>query len=330
METSEIIYQHVYQNTVGGVLLFYDNTDRIIFFTILSVLSERYGVRIIAMSLMPDHYHLLVEASGRYPIVNFIRTLNSVYAKAFNRTVNRSGRLFNMRFGCAPKKTTKEIISTINYILNNPLVKHLDEKVEDSRWNYLPYATKKNPFSKELIPSSIGRELLTAMKYVVSRKEDEQWLTYGRLNKLCSELSDAEVSQLEDYVISLYNNIDYDAAAEYYGSMDKMLTAANYNSGSEYGISEVFEVKDDRFYEIMRDYLNTRYDMKNIKDVFSLEEERRTIIAIEIKDVLHVPARQVEKYMQLRDGTLYLKAEQVVRVRNHCRHLKYTRSSRDL
>ena len=109
MENNEIIYQHVYQNTVEGVLLFYDNTDRMIFFTILSVLSERYGIRIIAVSLMPDHYHLLVEASGRYPIVNFIRTLNSVYAKAFNRTINRKGRIFNKEFGCAPKRTPCEL-----------------------------------------------------------------------------------------------------------------------------------------------------------------------------------------------------------------------------
>lgn len=321
METNEIIYQHVYQNTVDGVLLFYDNTDRIIFFTILSVLSERYGVRIIAVSLMPDHYHLLVEASGRSPIVNFIRTLNSVYAKAFNRTINRKGRLFNWRFGCAPKKTTKEIISTINYILNNPLVKCLDEKVENSRWNYLPYAIKKNPFSADLTLESIGRKFMSAMKYVVSRKEDEQWLTYGGLKKVCSGLNNSELSQLEDYTISLYDNVDYDSAAKYFGSMDKMITAANYNSGSEYGISEVFEVKDDRFYRTMRDYLETRHDMKNVKEVFYLEPKRQVNIAIEMKEVLHVPVRQVEKYMQLRDGTLYLKKDHVVRVRNHYRHL---------
>ena len=109
MKTNEIIYQHVYQNTVEGVLLFYDNSDRIVFFTILSVLSERYGIRIIAVSLMPDHYHLLVEANGRKQLENFIRTLNSVYAKAFNLTVHRKGKLFNRKYGCASKKTTKDL-----------------------------------------------------------------------------------------------------------------------------------------------------------------------------------------------------------------------------
>ena len=321
MGNKSVSYQHVYQNTVDGVLLFYDSIDRIVFFTILSVLSERYGVKIIAISLMPDHYHLLVEADGRYRIVNFIRTLNSVYAKAFNRTMNRRGRLFNRRFGCAPKKTTKEIITTVNYILNNPLVKFLDEKVENSPWNYLAYSLKKNPFSERLTPDSIGRNLLNAMKYVATQKEDEHWLTYAGLNKASKGLNDSEFSQLVDYIISSYYKIDYCGASVFFGGMDKMITAANYNSGAEYGIGEVFEVKDDRLYNAMRDILESKYEMKDVKNVFFIEADKRLKIAVDIQEMLHIPARQVEKYMQLKDGTLYRKTEHLVRVRNHYRHL---------
>lgn len=321
MKTNEIIYQHVYQNTVEGVLLFYDNSDRIVFFTILSVLSERYGIRIIAVSLMPDHYHLLVEANGRKQLENFIRTLNSVYAKAFNLTVHRKGKLFNRKYGCASKKTTKEIISAINYILNNPLVTLLDSKVESSRWNYLPYALGNNPFSDVMVPGKTRKQLMSAMKYVVTRRDDNRWLTYAMLKKLRYYLNATEAKQLEDYIISSYYRIDYQASAKFYGTMEKMIEAANYNSGSEYGISEPFETKDDNIYRDIANDLRQKYAYDDIKAIFSLGLEQRIALGMELQNVFICKSRQIEKYLQLKDGTLYQKYDRVVRVKSHSRHL---------
>ena len=319
METNEIIYQHVYQNTVDGVLLFYDNTDRIIFFTILSVLSERYGVRIIAISLMPDHYHLLLEASGRYPIVNFIRTLDSVYAKAFNRTINRKGRIFNKEFGCAPKRTPKEIISTINYILNNPLVKLLDDRVESSRWNYLPYSLNKHPFSSPLRLDCASKSLRTAIKGVETINRNGKWMTYRIVDNMLSKLPEQEKQQLADYIISCYYNIDYEASASFYGSMRKMIDAANFNSGSEYSLKEVVEVKDDRTYETMQECL--RMHRSEVKKILCLDYEHKLYYAKLLMGNVSPSARQVEKFLHLPDGTLYTKTNRLIRVSNHYRHL---------
>lgn len=316
-----ITYQHVYQNTVNGYLLFYTPSDRIVFFTILSVLSARYGIKIIAVSLMPDHYHLLVEAPGRYVLINFIRTLDSVYAKAFNRTVGRQGRLFNKEFGCAPKRTPKEIISCINYILNNPLVKFLDDKVETSRWNYLAYALSKNPFSRPLDLEDCSVNLMSAIKGVKTLLKRDRWLSYDILGRMMSKLGEEEQSMLEDFIVSSYYRIDYARASELYGKMDKMITAANYNSGSEYDVGELHEVKDDRPYEAMGQFITGSLGFKCIKTVLSLEPDKKADIATQIRIGICPSVRQIEKFLQLPDGTLYQKKEMTVRVRNHSRHI---------
>lgn len=321
MEQTNIIYQHVYQNTVEGVLLFYDNTDKIIFFTILSVLSERYGVRIIAMSLMPDHYHLLVDAGSRFQIVDFIRTLNSVYAKAFNRTTNRKGRIFNKEFGCAPKRTIKEIMSTINYILNNPLVKMLDEKVENSRWNYLPYALSKNPFSATLRLDAAKKNMRAAIKAVNTIRNNGRWMTYRILEEMFAKLDAHDSAQLVDHIVSTFFCIDYEAAAFFYGSMSNMINAANCNSGSEYMIKEMNEVKDDRIYGRMLEFLREQCHYSGIKEVLRLDYGQRLILARELLYNVSSQVRQIEKYLHLPDGTLYEKKSRVVRVSNHYRHL---------
>ena len=49
---------HVYQNTEEGHLIFYSMKDKLFFYTLLASMLRRYGKRVVAMSLMPDHYHL--------------------------------------------------------------------------------------------------------------------------------------------------------------------------------------------------------------------------------------------------------------------------------
>lgn len=53
---------------------------------------------------------------------------------------------------------------------------------------------------------------------------------------MTSGLSARELQQYTDYAIRMYNPVDYYAVIRYYGSYDKMLTAINSNTGSEYDV----------------------------------------------------------------------------------------------
>ena len=53
-----------------------------------------------------------------------------------------------------------------------------------------------------------------------------------------NRLNERERSQLVDYIISVYNCIDYHFLTGCYGSYQDMLLAVNSNTGSEYDIKE--------------------------------------------------------------------------------------------
>ena len=53
---------HVYQRSIDGVNVFYDEEDFIVFFTIVSVLRKVYNVVVLEMCIMRNHLHLLVAA----------------------------------------------------------------------------------------------------------------------------------------------------------------------------------------------------------------------------------------------------------------------------
>ena len=73
-------------------------------------------------------------------------------------------------------------------------------------------------------------------------------LNYSMLNRIMSTLDKTEAAQLADKAIGAYNRIDYELAGSYYGSVEKMILAANSNSGNEFGIAEPFDTNDDRPY----------------------------------------------------------------------------------
>ena len=110
---------HVYNKGYDGNLLFYTIFDYLSFFTALSCLSAKYGVELIALTLMPNHYHCL-QLGERKAIIKFNQDLASWYAKEFNSVYNIDGQLFSTPYGRAPKSIGKQIRATIAYILNNP------------------------------------------------------------------------------------------------------------------------------------------------------------------------------------------------------------------
>ena len=129
---------HVYNKGYDGNLLFYTIFDYLSFFTALSCLSAKYGVDLIALTLMPNHFHCL-QLGERKAIIKFNQDLASWYAREFNSVYNINGQLFSTPYGRAPKSIGKQIRATIAYILNNPCVGGISDSILEYRWNFIPY-----------------------------------------------------------------------------------------------------------------------------------------------------------------------------------------------
>ena len=138
---------HVYQRTVDGVVLFHDREDFLMFYMIVSVTAKKRGVRLLMMCLMIDHVHLLLETDTLEQMADFVRDYSSVFAKEYNDSIGRHGKLFVKSYGSAPKNGDKRTRSAIVYIGNNPVEKMLCHKAEEYRWNFLKYIEDKSAFS---------------------------------------------------------------------------------------------------------------------------------------------------------------------------------------
>ena len=143
-QQSESGFYHVFQRGVCLFDIFEDDEDRTFYLKRLADYARELDVEIHAWCLMGNHTHLLIRAEHKN-LSAVMRKIGSVYARYFNRRHERSGPLFEGRFGSVCVETDSQYLSTVRYIHRNPI--HHDERTlaGDYPWSsYSEYVTE-NP-----------------------------------------------------------------------------------------------------------------------------------------------------------------------------------------
>jgi len=114
--------------------IFRDSEDKESFLDVLALVIDRFGWLCHAFTLMPNHYHLLLE-TPKGNLSRGMMQLNSIYTQRFNRRHNRVGHLFQGRFNSILVEKDAYLLSLIRYIVMNPVRAGLVAHPEECRWS---------------------------------------------------------------------------------------------------------------------------------------------------------------------------------------------------
>lgn len=290
---------HTYQRNVSGFNIFYEVEDYLVYYTIFSVLAIKYGIMVYGLCLMIDHIHSLISAADRKSFCSFIRHVSLLFVKEYNKEHGRSGPLFQEGFGSAPKIGLKRLRTAIAYLFNNPVERFLCSRAQEYRWNFLPYAQCRNPYSEPVRLRQASRALRKAIKEADGARERGQHMTYTMIRRLFSTLDKQEKNQLTDYIIVRYSAIRYDLLAACYGGHDNMLTAINSNTGSEYDISETICGRSDTEFRELHRYVHAE-GFENAGDVISQEEKVKLHLMEKMLKRTSASVYQIRKFLHLK------------------------------
>ena len=293
-------FEHIFQHAIDYRLLFYSTADRLVFYTIFSVMSFKYGIIVLALALMFNHFHCLINAASSKVMALFIGTVTSTFAHAFNRDIGRKCSIFQKAYGNAVKSSDKKIRTCIAYNYNNSVEKGLFGRAEDDRWNLLAYLKSDHPFSAPIELDRASKHLRSALKEVDSYVKDHAYLNYPTIRRLFKKISAKEREQLIDYIISRYLPIDKDTLLSFYKGYDEMVMAINSNTGSEYDIHEEYNNDSDTIYTQMLELIGMSSFVAKPNAVIMAEDEKKRQIARVLKQrtgakdyqiarVLHMP-----------------------------------------
>jgi putative transposase len=128
---------HITAHGVDDQPIFLGDLDRIAFLASLRRVTDRVGWRVVAWCLLDTHYHLLVVVGpAAEPRVSWaMQTLNSIYAREFNRRHRRRGHLFGERFTDTLVATNWHLEAAVAYVFANPVDAGLVRRFDEWRWS---------------------------------------------------------------------------------------------------------------------------------------------------------------------------------------------------
>jgi putative transposase len=124
---------HLYARGNRKQLIFLDERDRFVYLKILGIVVADYGWRCLAYCLMTNHVHLLIET----PEANLgagVQQAHGSYARVFNDRHQRSGHLFQGRYGTTVIRTDEQLCAAVRYVALNPVTAGLCSAPEQWIW----------------------------------------------------------------------------------------------------------------------------------------------------------------------------------------------------
>lgn len=291
---------HIYQRSENGFMIFYDREDYLVCFMIMSVVARKYGVKVLGICFMMDHFHLLVESVSCEVMSSFIRDFTSVFVREYNNSIGRKGKLFYKSYGSAPKKGDKRTRSAIVYIGNNPVEKSLCRHAEDYRWNFLRNLIDPFPFSDKISLSVASRCLRRALGVVSSCSRQGAYINYRRLWNILDGLSGNELEYFTDYLISRYCPIKKEDLFKYYEDWEQMIEAMHSTAGSEHDIKESYYAGSDTVYCDMVRYVVECKGMKYARLVTVLPSHQKMQLATELQAHTCATLFNIKRFLHMR------------------------------
>lgn len=296
---SEDALQHTYKITRDSGVLFYRPIDHLVYYTLQSVLSRRYSLRVLVTSHMYTHAHEGIYAEDVVQLSSYEHDLSLLYAREFNRETGRKGPVFERKYGSAPKRSEKDRRSCVIYILNNPVEKKLVSRAREDRWTFLPYYDKEYPFSRKPVIRYSRKPLVDAIHMVEHEYRSARYLRYSFIHYLFSKLDEEEREQLTDFIIQRYFYFDRRACEELFGSLEKMMQATEWTTGKEFDVGEVFDPSSDIPYREMCSLVKRHGLLGAGLPFLQLPEERQVRMAQYLAQHTSANEKQVSRFLHV-------------------------------
>ncbi len=293
-------YQHICQQTIGRCIIFYSREDRLVYYTIFSVMARNYKVSVLALALMFDHLHYLIKVMMRETYAKFVGVTTSTFVMAYNRDSGRKGALCRKAYSNSPKRRDKDVRTCIAYDYNNSVEKKLFSRAEQDRWNLLAYIDDPHPFSRPIDRKTASRKLLRSMDAANRFHKRNEFLDYPVVRKLFDGLVNTECEQLLDFIISLYLPIDREKLLGYYKSYKDMVIAINSNTGSEYNLDEVYDPESHQCFVQMLEITRKSSFADEPRSIIVASDAKKWQIAEALMNRTDATLGQVKRFLHLK------------------------------
>ena len=114
-------HYHSIIKSIRGKVIFYADSDRLLFLNILRRFTDKYGITVLEFVLMDNHIHILHTAESFIEAGKFVGELQQNFSFWYNRFHSSKDKLF-VPAKIYPKITRESVLKCSFYIMQNPMV----------------------------------------------------------------------------------------------------------------------------------------------------------------------------------------------------------------
>ena len=126
---------HVINRGNGRGTVFHKTQDYEAFLSLLAEAKKRHRVKLFGFCLMPNHFHLVVEPAHQTALSQFMQWLLTSHVRRYHKHYGSSGHVWQGRFKSFAVQRDEYLITTLRYVLQNPVRAGLSETVHEWPWS---------------------------------------------------------------------------------------------------------------------------------------------------------------------------------------------------
>ena len=126
---------HLLNRGNGRQTVFHSDGDYAAFIRLLAKAKRRTPIRVAAFSVLPNHFHLLVEPEKGSGLSAFMQWWLTSHVRRHHRFHHTSGHVWQGRFKSFPIQKDEHFLTVVRYVLQNPVRAGLARHARDWPWS---------------------------------------------------------------------------------------------------------------------------------------------------------------------------------------------------
>ncbi len=128
---------HVYNRANARAQIFYHHNDYLVFEQILEDSVKKFGMRLLAYCLMPNHWHFVLYPRKDGDLSRFMEDVSKKHSKIwhYQKDVIGQGHLYQSRFKSDPVLNDTHFLNLVRYVERNALSADLVKNAENWQWS---------------------------------------------------------------------------------------------------------------------------------------------------------------------------------------------------
>jgi putative transposase len=139
------ISYHVINRGNNRETVFRDPQDFDGFLRLMNRAQARVQLRVFAVCLMPNHFHMVVRPDTAGDLADWFHWLLTSHAWRHHKKYGSSGRIWTGRFKAFPVQNDRYLRTVMRYVERNPLRSNLVAKAESWLWGSLRWRLDPSP-----------------------------------------------------------------------------------------------------------------------------------------------------------------------------------------